>query len=140
MDSLSDSERSIIKAALIYEDYNYPYLDDIIEELTKEYNDYKKSQYPEYLPNISNIVSNFNRNAGYYNFSNQNYRRYSNLGNYVNYLKTSNQYKPRYNNPSDVYEDMMNTWKYGKSTDIYGNKYTNYTNSSGDKWKWGGNK
>ena len=139
MDSLSDSERSIIKAALIYEDYNYPYLEDVIEELTKEYNYYNKSQYQKYLPNISTIVSNFNRNAGYYNFSNQNYRRYSNLGNYVNYLKTSNQYKPRYNNPSDVYEDMMNTWKYGKSTDIYGNKYTNYTNSSGDKWKWGGN-
>ena len=35
---------------------------------------------------------------------------------------------------------MMNKWKYGKSTDIWGNKQTGYTNIKGDTWTWDGGK
>ena len=55
----------------------------------------------------------------------------NNLNNYSSY--SNNQL------PDDIYKSMQNIWKYGQSTDLYGNKYSGYTNIKGDTWTWGGN-
>lgn len=139
MDSLSDSERACIKAALLYEDYNYPYLEDVIDELTKEYTDYKNSNKKTYNSYL-NYPRNYSR-LDYDVYRNKNYNSYNKFSSYYNQLKNSNYNYNYYDSPTDVFEDSLNTWKYGKATDLYGNKYSGYTNIKGDTWKWdGGNK
>ena len=142
MGQLNDSEKAVIKSALAYEDYNYPYIDDVIEELTEEYKKGTQSKYDFYpsIPKASNYYSSYTNNYGYNTYKNTNYNNYNKVSQYYDYLKT---YKPSTytKSPDDIYQQFMNTWKYGKSTDIWGNKYTGYTNIKGDTWTWdGGNK
>lgn len=143
MDYLSDSEKATIKSALAYEDYNYPYLDNIIEELTDEYNKLKKSNY-KFYPSIPKVYNNYSysNDYGYNKYGNRNYYSYDKTSQYYNYLK-NNSYNKSYNytkSPDDIYQQFMNTWKYGKSTDIWGNRQTGYTNIKGDTWTWDGGK
>ena len=143
MSSLSDSEKAIIKSALIYEDYNYPYLEDVIDDLKSQYDEYKKSTQKSYryTPSVSQLLYYWNQNkANYNNYNNSNYRNYTNTSNYIKHLNTyNNSYSNTYS-PTDTYDYLMNAWNYGKSTDLYGNKYTGYTNIKGDTWTYGGNK
>jgi hypothetical protein len=140
MNSLSDSEKAVIKSALAYEDYNYPYIDDVIEGLSQEYSEYKNNNYTKRTPQVSELLYYQNKNTPKnYDFLNTNYRRYNQFSNYYDSLKSYNNYN-RYDSPTDVFSGMMNTWKYGKATDLYGNKYSGYTNIKGDTWTYGGKK
>lgn len=141
MSSLSDSEKATIKSALAYEDYNYPYIEDIIEELSTQYNDYKKANQKQYsyTPSVSQLLYYWNQNkAKPYSSGNTNYKRYNNTSNYLKHLNTYNN-NQNYS-PTNTYDYLMNAWKYGQSTDLYGNKYTGYTNIKGDTWTWDGGK
>lgn len=127
--SLTESELTCLKSAIAYEDYIFPWLDDIIDELNSDYNQYNS----KYVPRI--YLNNYN----YYN--NNNYSKNYNNNYYSKINKPFNSYQDyRDVTPIDIYEDMMNSWKYGKATDLYGNKYTGYTNIKGDTWTYGGNK
>jgi hypothetical protein len=138
MDSLSDSERACVKSALLYEDYNYPYLDDVIDELATEYSDYQKSSKKAYTPYLS-APKNYSK-INYDPYRNKNYSKYNKFNSYYNQIKSYNSNSYSYS-PSDTYEYLMNAWQYSKPTDLYGNKYSGYTNIKGDTWKWdGGNK
>lgn len=133
MASLPETDKSIIKQAMIYEDKSLPFIDDAWNDLTEQYEASRKTSYSN--PSISSIMYDRNRNmpTSYQSgrTSNSNYGLLRNtFGNGV--------YKNGKNDPIGSYDSVINKWKYGKATDIYGNTYSRYTNASGDKWEYGG--
>lgn len=151
INSLTDSELACIKSAIAYEDYIFPWLDTIVSDLSEKYND-TSSDYSS----TPSVYMNFYPSNLYYN----DYNNYSNISTkyprqaYINtnFRAPNVYYNPNYSlynpysnsqqnySPYDTYEYLMNTWKYGQSIDLYGNKYTGYTNIKGDTWKWNGEK
>lgn len=132
LNTLTDAELNCIKSALAYEDYIFPWIDTIIEDLDEKYNKYSKPYYKR-------IYNNFYPNS-YYDYDNSYYKRYNNSNNYIKGFQPYSNYNSYTYSPSDTFDYMMNSWKYGKSTDLYGNKYTGYTNIKGDTWTWDGGK
>ena len=127
-----------MKSALAYEDENFSFLDDILDDLDYEYRkakDKEESSYTPYQKTISSILRD-----RYYNvpkvYNNSRYyvpRSYLNfVQNYVN----NNNYKNRgyewnkNSSPVDVYNQMMNTVDYGTSTDVWGNTTKHYKDGS----------
>jgi hypothetical protein len=132
LNSLTDAELNCVKSALAYEDYIFPWIDTIIEDLQEKYNKdsdpYYKRIYDSYYPN------------SYYDYDNSYYKSYNNSNNYIKQLTPYTNYNSPSYSPSDTFNYMMDKWKYGKATDLYGNKYSGYTNIKGDTWTYGGKK
>jgi hypothetical protein len=138
IDTLTDSEYDVIKTALIYEDNNYPGLSDILEEVNRQQRKEYLATLDPYTVSIESKLNTYEYNSrkstsnSYYNTSNyinsvnnkwyNNYNNRKNNKNYNNYNKQSN--------PMEAYNNAMNTWQYGTSTDIYGNKSRHYTDGS----------
>lgn len=145
--SLSTAERANIISAIEYEDYNYNFLDDILEELDAEYQSLKHDEYKTYQANqVANSLRqryyNTPRVYNNYNYNNK-YRSYNYGIDFVRNFINNNNYKNRYSNlknPFETYQQMENTKRYGTSFDIWGNRYTRYTNKDGDKWTYDVNK
>lgn len=138
MSTLSSKDQECIQTAITYEDYMFPWLDDLAEALYDRYGEaYTGSSYNDnYLPRLYNNfymrdyetnINDINIPRNYNNYNKQTYLR--------NYGNSSNYY-----DPTSTYNYMMNQWKYGKATDIWGNKQTGYTNIKGDTWTWDGGK
>lgn len=132
LNSLTDSEINCIKSAIAYEDYIFPWLDTVVEDYTEKYD--SNSQ-----PYYKRVYNNFYPNS-YYDYDNSYYKRYNKSNNYVKGIKPYSNYNSYTYSPSDTFDYMMNAWKYGKATDLHGNKYTRYTNIKGDTWTWDGGK
>lgn len=139
LQTLTSSEKETIKSALAYEDANFGFLDDILDDLDYDYNKAKSSSgYTPYSKTISSILRD-----RYYNtprvYKNNRYsvpKTYLNfVQNYINNVNYQNRYS-NLSNPMETYNQMMRTKNYGTSTDIWGNRYTRYTNSDGDKWTY----
>lgn len=145
--SLSTAERANIISAIEYEDYNYSFLDDILEELDAEYQSLKHDEYQTYQANkVANSLRqryyNTPRVYNNYNYNNK-YRSYNYGIDFVRNFINNNNYRNRYSNlknPFETYQQMENTKRYGTSFDIWGNRYTRYTNKDGDKWTYDVNK
>lgn len=139
---LSPKQSAVIKTALAYEDYNFPFLEDIADDLNQQYLEYLRSQnkYSSYANTLSNMLYRRNvntpKNYGYNKYRNSNYKNYQFLNSYLNNINYRNNYKNYNNDPMETYNQMMRTKNYGTSTDIWGNRYTRYTNSEGDKWTY----
>jgi hypothetical protein len=132
LDTLTDTELNCIKSALAYEDYIFPWIDTLVEDLQDKYGTSSKPYYKR-------IYNNFYPNS-YYDNDNSYYKHYNNSNNYIKGYTPYSNYNSYTYSPSDTFNYMMNQWKYGKSTDLYGNKYTGYTNIKGDTWTWNGDK
>ena len=134
LSSLTESELACIKSALAYEDYIFPWLDTIVEDLAEKYNtsydnDYRPYVSMRYYPN------------NYYDYDNSYYPNYPTYNsNYIPKFTPYSNFNSYTYSPVNTFNQMMNTWKYGKSTDLYGNKYSGYTNIKGHTWKWEGDK
>lgn len=139
---LTPKQSAVIKSALAYEDYNFPFLEDIADDLNQQYTEYLRSQnkYSNYVNTLSNMLYRRNvntpKNYGYNKYRNSNYKNYQFLNSYLNNIRYRNNYNNYNNNPMETYNQMMRTKNYGTSTDIWGNRYTRYTNSDGDKWTY----
>ena len=131
MNSLTTSEYNCIKSALTYEDYMFPWLDELEDLLTKRYKISDSSNYSS-TPYVNNYF-----NMSSYNMPGAQFNYYS-PSTYTYYPKAYNQNYTSTYSPISTYNYLMNKWKYGKSTDLYGNQYTGYTNIKGDVWKWEG--
>ena len=134
---LSDKEMNIFKFALAYEDSKFPFMDDITQETKQEYYNNRYPKNPDASRNKLKYILKDYINSTRYNDYNKTYNN-----SYYNFNRAKNYYnnKPYFDNriiysPDSTYQYFQNAWKYGMSTDIWGNQYSNYTNSKGDKWK-----
>ena len=126
-DFLTDNELAVIKSALAYEDYMFPYLTTYIDDVEDLYNQENKNR-NKYATSIANKLRTFYYNAPTYN------RAYnSNTRNYVNGIRlisNANLNQKTSSNPMASYEQARKNINYGVSSDIYGNKTQNYTNGT----------
>ena len=142
MQMLSPQERAVIKSAIAYEDYNYPFIDDIYEELSAEYQKEKSENSKRYVSSVGSLLSTMNYNTPKDYSYNTNYNRYKNYNNYSSFINkylNNIAYNNRYSNtysPLETYNQMMRNKNYGTSSDIWGNRYTRYTNTKGDTWQY----
>ena len=122
---LDTKEKAILKTALLYEEENYPYLEDILEDInTQQKKEYLRNN-PSYLKSVASMLKTFDYNTPTYRSYNSNRRRYNNLSNYFyNYNKS--KYKTTPKNAADTYSNMMNIADYGTSKDIWGNETQHY--------------
>lgn len=138
LNTLSSSEKAVIKSAIIYEEDTYPFLDDIISDVAtkarKEYN----SKYNSYQKSISSLLKTFTYNTpkNYSSRYNSKYKTYLNANKYLKFLDNyvnSVAYKNKYNNqssPLDAYDKMKQIQNYGTSTDVWGNETRHYTDGT----------
>ncbi len=128
---LSDSELAVIKSALAYEDYMFPYLQDYCDELTEEYQREKaKQNASSYTKSISSILSTMKYNTPTYRTTNNNYNNYLAKSNMYNLLTTNNRYNQNTVQPNEAFNSMMSKANYGVSTDIWGNRTQHYKDGS----------
>ena len=126
INSLSDSEYTVIQTALQYEDHAYPYLDDILEEInrqaTREYyneNNYKSS--------LKSILRTMDYNTPEY-YSYNSHRKSLNTS--TRFFNDYNKSMKNYNNPMSAYAQAQKNINYGLSTDVFGNQKQYYTNGT----------
>ena len=129
--TLSDSELAVIKTALAYEDYMFPYLTTYFENLQDEY---WKENYKHRKVSSSAISSElynaFNTPTRYSSSYNTNYKKFNNAKKFL--ITSQNNYKKysSMHNPLDTFNNMLNTQAYGTSKDIWGNETRHYTDGS----------
>lgn len=127
--TFSDSELAVIKSALAYEDYMFPYLSQAIDEIQDSY--WEANKYKKAYNNIGSALKNY-----YYNYPtlynkgyNSNYKNYNRL---MNFYKNSSQkqYKSAKLNPMETYNAMRQAQAYGTSKDVWGNETRHYTDGT----------
>ncbi len=125
IDSLDSSEKATIKTALLYEEENYPYLEDILTDVNnKAHKEYLNSNASYSSRNIASILKGMTYNTPtYYNYN-------SNRNNYISQARFLNNYNKSYSNyqrqQQDAYERMRNIVDYGVSKDIWGTETQHY--------------
>lgn len=124
--SLDSSELAIIKTALLYEEENYPYLEDVLtdvnNEANKEYIAANQSSYS--IRNIASILKTMSYNTPKYRDYNSNNYKYSKQAKF--FKNYNNSYKKQQQSPTDAYNNMINSANYGTSKDIWGNETQYY--------------
>lgn len=129
--TLSDSELAVVKTALAYEDYMFPYLSSYAEDLQEEYwrENYKHRKVSQYA--ISNeLYKAFNTPTRYSSSYNKNYRKFNNANRFLR--SSQNSYK-KYKNKMDPFEtfnQMKQIQAYGTSRDVWGNEQRHYTDGT----------
>lgn len=121
---MTDQELAVIKSALMYEDYMFPYLTDIFEDIDEEYRKLRKNN-QSYSKSIASILNTrrYNYESSSRNYNSTNYN--NNKKYYNNMFNNTNKYNKRSNTPTDVLQQMRNNYKYASTTDLYGNQYKN---------------
>ena len=135
MQTLSPQEKAVIKSAIAYEEYNYPFLDDIYQELADQYQKERTNSSNRYVQSVGSLLKTMNYNTP--KVYNTNTRRYNNYSNYVNFVNRylnnvsyNNRYSKKQPSSLDVYNDMMNKQNNGTSVDVWGNKTRHYTDGT----------
>lgn len=127
MNCLSSSEQAVIKTALLYEEENYPYLEDILSEVNKQVNREKASESNTYSSrNISSILRTRGYNVPTYSNYNSNYNKYKKYYNFLNSYTNYNKSYNRNTTPLDTYNSMRNITDYSTSKDIWGTETQHY--------------
>ena len=141
MNSLTDSEKNIVKSALLYEQTIYPFADEVVDFVnSKATTEFAKQN--DYTASVGSLLKtmSYNTPKNYNYYSNR--RNYNNTSNYLQFINqfvNNANYNNRYNNlnnPMEAYNKAEQNKKYGTSYDVYGNRYTRYTNTKGDKWTY----
>ena len=124
----SDNELAIIKSALAYEDYMFPYLSDTIDKVREDY--YDQTQYSNKYNNLATILRNYSYNypSRYSRSYNTNYRRYNQTLDFFKHIQRN--YKPYTANPFEEFNQMQNLQNRGLSTDVWGNQTRHYTDGT----------
>ena len=130
INSLSDSEYTVIKTALLYEDHMYPYLDDVLEEInsqaTREY-----YQNNKYTSSMKSIIRTMDYNTPEYYSYNSNHNKLKLSTNFFkDYSNQERKYKQQLADPMKAFEQSRRNIDYGVSSDIYGNKTQHYTDGT----------
>jgi hypothetical protein len=135
MQSLTPQERTKIKSAIAYEEYNYPFLDDLYKEVYDQYQTARANSSNRYAASVGSLLKtmNYNTPKNYSRSYNTNSRRYDNYTNFLNRYLNSVQYNNRYkqnSKPIDAYNEMLRRQSAGVSTDVWGNKTRHYTDGT----------
>jgi len=137
MNSLSPKDKAVIKSAIAYEDYSYPFLDDIYDDIATQYQREKAKSNNYYAKSISSILRNMSYNTPKnYKYSYNTSKAYRNYSNYTDFIKrylNSVAYQNKYKNvasPMEAYDQARQAQAYGTSKDIWGNETRHYTDGT----------
>ena len=138
MQTLSPQEKSVIKSAIAYEDYNYPFLDDVYNDIATQYQKEKaKKGNNRYVASVGSLLKTMNYNTPKDYSYNTNTRRYNNYSNYTNFINRylnnvqyQNKYKQGVGSPMQAYNQSLANANSGVSTDVWGNQTRHYTDGT----------